>query len=407
MLLPAHWQSNPPRSASRKASSSYFYGGPRGSTFSMSSPGRTGGDGPSSPQQQTRLQEFLSKIPLGTTLITLLCLILQLCAVLLGWDLNKYTINPAAVVYGHEYYRLVTGAYFHSGVLHIVMNMLAFMGLGAWLEFKVGTAYFVWTIWVSTLLTNTLYIGICFFLATVTKREQWLYYSSIGFSGVIFTLAVLESYSSPPGSTRSIFGMCNVPARVYPWVLLIFIQLVMPHISFVGHLSGLLVGILQAYGCLGVLFPSADFLNRLESSRVLSWFTRYQQYVLCPEAASHALPETLSLQRCFSRLTGGSGSPRRFVGSGVSGTVTGNAAASSSSSSGLPTTVQPPQQQRPAPPRPSPTAAVPSPTRPGGQGAGGWSRLSESGSAPPGFGGDEEVEIVYDDTDDSQRRIVL
>lgn len=284
------------------------------------------------------------------------------------------------------------------------MNMLSFVGIGAWLEIKMGTLYFFLTILFSTVLTNGLYIGICFFLAAITHRDQWLFYSSIGFSGVIFTLAVLESHSSPPNATRSIMGMCQVPSRAYPWVLLIIIQLMLPHISFVGHLSGLLVGILQSYGCIAFLFPSAALLNKLEGSSACACLTRFPQYILCPDQADHILPRGSDVLQCCACMR--SVSPRRFTGSGVSGTAAGNAAAatnaSSSSSSPLPTTVQNAGRNSAA------TAgrglAQASPTRPGGRGMGGWSRLGEGGN-----GGGEEVEIVYDGNqlNNTPRQIVL
>lgn len=44
---------------------------------------------------------------------------------------------------------------------------------------------------------------------------------------------------------RSIFGLFTVPPRVYPWALLLVFQLLMPGVSFLGHLSGILAG----YAC--------------------------------------------------------------------------------------------------------------------------------------------------------------
>jgi hypothetical protein len=40
---------------------------------------------------------------------------------------------------------------------------------------------------------------------------------------VLFTLAALESHLSG-APTRSVMGMMTVPAKVYPWVLLVLIQ---------------------------------------------------------------------------------------------------------------------------------------------------------------------------------------
>jgi hypothetical protein len=48
---------------------------------------------------------------------------------------------------------------------------------------------------------------------------------------------------------RSLFGFCNVPAAVYPWALLILLQIMMPGISFLGHLSGILCGAACASCC--------------------------------------------------------------------------------------------------------------------------------------------------------------
>ena len=57
----------------------------------------------------------------------------------------------------------------------------------------------------------------------VTNDAQYVHQRVVGFSGVIFTLAVMESYRSTQ-PTRSVFGMVRVPTRVYPWVLLIVLS---------------------------------------------------------------------------------------------------------------------------------------------------------------------------------------
>ena len=62
------------------------------------------------------------------------------------------------------------------------------------------------------------------------------------YSGILFAFASLESFLSP-APTRSLFGMITVPTRLYPWALLIVLQL-LPNISLLGHLSGLIVGML-------------------------------------------------------------------------------------------------------------------------------------------------------------------
>lgn len=63
----------------------------------------------------------------------------------------------------------------------------------------------------------------------VTNDPQYAHQHAVGFSGVIFTLALMESYRSTQ-PTRSVFGMIQVPTRLYPWVLLVMLS-----VSIVGR----------------------------------------------------------------------------------------------------------------------------------------------------------------------------
>ncbi len=68
--------------------------------------------------------------------------------------------------------------------------------------------------------------------------------TAVGFSGVLFALTVQESFLGA-GSSRSLFGLVNVPSKLYPWAMLVAMQLILPGVSFEGHLAGLLVGALH------------------------------------------------------------------------------------------------------------------------------------------------------------------
>ena len=92
-----------------------------------------------------------------------------------------------------------------------------------------------------------------------------MHYSSVGYSGVIFALAVIETFLNARPFIR-VFGVVNVPTKLYPWLLLVGISIVMPGVSFVGHLCGLLVGFVYVHGGLRCLMPSTATLRRIESS---------------------------------------------------------------------------------------------------------------------------------------------
>ena len=63
---------------------------------------------------------------------------------------------------------------------------------------------------------------------------------SVGFSGVLFALVVVDIHKSDV-PTRSVMGFVSVPARWYPWALLVLLQLMIPNVSFLGHFSGILL----------------------------------------------------------------------------------------------------------------------------------------------------------------------
>jgi hypothetical protein len=105
---------------------------------------------------------------------------------------------------------------------------------------------------------------------------------SVGFSGVIFALSVVDIYKSAGGS-RSIFGFFEVPAKVYPWVLLVVLQLLIPNVSFMGHLSGIVTGTVQAHGGLNCLLPSVDMCRLIEAKVV---FSSHPRCVPTPNDAS-------------------------------------------------------------------------------------------------------------------------
>ncbi|KAJ8602485.1 hypothetical protein CTAYLR_001219 [Chrysophaeum taylorii] len=191
--------------------------------------------------------------------------------------LREYTLSPDAVIYRGEYYRIVTSAFLHSGALHLGVNMASMATIGQSLEERFGTARLAAWLVVATFLSGTVHCAI----ALLDRR--YMVQHSLGFSGVLFALIVGESWRST--ASRSLFGMVVVPARFYPLAALVAIQVVLPNVSFLGHLGGLLAGALEYYGLLSCLLPSPALSARLDA-RVVASCDPY--YVPAPSEA----PET-------------------------------------------------------------------------------------------------------------------
>ena len=169
--------------------------------------------------------------------------------------------------------------------MHIGMNMMSTMAIGSMLEKKhLGTFMMGITILWGIILTSAIYIVIAWLLLVVIGYNRMMLQHSLGFSGVIFQLSVMESNLSP-NRTRSVFGIMQVSSKMYPWALLVVLQFVMPQISFLGHLSGILVGTLQYYGLFKFLFPSESYLRECEMSERLAMIRSQPGYVVVPEGS--------------------------------------------------------------------------------------------------------------------------
>jgi hypothetical protein len=64
-----------------------------------------------------------------------------------------------------------------------------------------------------------------------------------------------------------------------PIFRLIVLQIIIPNLSFLGHLSGILAGTCQLYGVWNCLLPSESLLSRIESQSSLRWLTSYPSFV--------------------------------------------------------------------------------------------------------------------------------
>ena len=145
--------------------------------------------------------------------------------------------------------------------MHITMNMMSLIAIGSSLEIHFGSLWITCTILWSILLTSAVYVLVAFSIYALLGIDRLMYSHSVGFSGVLFHLSVIQAYIHPNGS-RQVFGMFNVPSTAYPWVLMAVLQVFMPNLSLLGHLSGVICGTCQAYGLLNwICLPGGDYLR--------------------------------------------------------------------------------------------------------------------------------------------------
>ena len=153
---------------------------------------------------------------------------------------------------------MVTSVFVHGDLLHIFFNMSSTLFIQASLERQHGSICCAFLIAILIILIGVLQL----ILATTLWCAGFtgsMYSNAVGYSGVLFSLLHLHSAQA---SSRSIYGFVEVPGWVYPWALLVGISVVMPNISWEGHLCGLVAGILVERGAVKQVFLSkATFID--------------------------------------------------------------------------------------------------------------------------------------------------
>eukprot|EP00232_Nephroselmis_pyriformis_P008570 CAMPEP_0182880950 /NCGR_PEP_ID=MMETSP0034_2-20130328/16882_1 /TAXON_ID=156128 /ORGANISM="Nephroselmis pyriformis, Strain CCMP717" /LENGTH=169 /DNA_ID=CAMNT_0025013961 /DNA_START=41 /DNA_END=547 /DNA_ORIENTATION=- len=72
--------------------------------------------------------------------------------------------------------------------------------------------------------------------------------TAVGYSGVVFGWMAATALQRPTGGYFDFLGLFQLPAHLAPFGSLLLTQVLIPQASFVGHLSGIVVGYAVAAG---------------------------------------------------------------------------------------------------------------------------------------------------------------
>lgn len=141
---------------------------------------------------------------------------------------KRMVLNPAVVHDHDQFWRLLTSAFMHAGILHIAVNMFSLAVLGPGLERVLGRLRFAVLYLVSALGASVFVFG---FGGELT--------STVGASGAIFGLfgALVVVYRK--------LGL-NMRALIPTVAINVYITWRVPNISWIGHLAGFAVGLVLA-----------------------------------------------------------------------------------------------------------------------------------------------------------------
>jgi rhomboid domain-containing protein 1 len=97
------------------------------------------------------------------------------------------------------------------------------------------------------------------------KDFNYDFYCSIGFSGVLFSLFYFWcNFSSISETYQNFLLVAPIKSKYLPLCYLIFIQILNPNSSFLGHLSGIISGVLIKYIFVYFTFPNKEWILQFE-----------------------------------------------------------------------------------------------------------------------------------------------
>ncbi|XP_076951140.1 rhomboid-like protein 14, mitochondrial [Bidens hawaiensis] len=164
--------------------------------------------------------------------------------------------------------RLLLSAFYHLNEPHLFYNMTSLLWKGVQLENAMGSVEYASMVAVLVGLSQGITLLLAKSLLVFDYERAYYNEYAVGFSGVLFAMKVV--LNSQSDSYTSVHGIM-VPAKHAAWAELIIIQLLVPGVSFLGHLGGILAGIVyvQLKGSSSGPSPLANMVKGLTA--VLGW----------------------------------------------------------------------------------------------------------------------------------------
>jgi len=216
--------------------------------------------------EKTKRWFFL--MPSGTKAVFITVLSFYILKVFWVDEVEDTCINPN-IMWSHiitALPRYILHSFVHANVLHIVFNSIALIHFSSNFEKHVGSVLLVYivlvfTVFIAILYSFTAQVFSIFFIS------KWMNTCTIGISGVLFSFITIESLQN---ETVKYINGYEIPSRYNPWILLVFTQLLWPKASFLGHLSGIVVGYLYYKGVFEKIMLTHSTIYSIEQSLPLN-----------------------------------------------------------------------------------------------------------------------------------------
>jgi len=170
-------------------------------------------------------------------------------------SLDHSAFWPEAIVHAGEWHRLWISALLHAGHTHLYYNLTSFLYKGVVLEAAMGSEPFAGLVVAALILSQGLFLAASLYVAPALGFHDAPYVRTVGWSGVIFALKVLVNGNGVAEGNQ--LGLAQVLGLNLPWDQVVWVELVLAHFlspgsSFLGHLCGIVAGLVIKH----VLLPA-------------------------------------------------------------------------------------------------------------------------------------------------------
>ncbi|TFJ84037.1 hypothetical protein NSK_005132 [Nannochloropsis salina CCMP1776] len=166
--------------------------------------------------------------------------------------------------------------------------MLSLLYKGATLERALGSLPFLRLVFFVWGVSHTLILLLATFLHSLSFPLSSFYSCSVGFSAVLFALKYV-SYARDPDGWTTVAGF-RVPLGKASWVELVVTSFLTPNASFLGHLCGILAGMLWVEG--GRVWGWLRCLPRWSARRTRYTYARASTGYRAPTPSAPPAPES-------------------------------------------------------------------------------------------------------------------
>ena len=221
----------------------------------------SGGGGPGANPYLDCYNQWCDKTPIVTRTSMITIVILYLFSWI--WDLTTVLSNiPYYTIFSFEIYRIILSPIVSNSLLSTVLIGLFYPQLGSKLEYSLGSIGFLFLIGKIVLLTNIIFLIICFSLYIFGMIEA-LFWTCAGFWTIIFGIITIDCMITPDLPRRMMCIPMDIPSKYFPLALYAFFCFFSgPVLSFLISIG---VGYIYNKGYLDQYKPTILYMTQQES----------------------------------------------------------------------------------------------------------------------------------------------